>query len=66
MRDRFEVTLPGDAIVSVLEKFERQECDRLPVVADLATKRLAGTISKRDILSAYARERLAARAAPRE
>jgi CIC family chloride channel protein len=66
MRARFEFLLPDDAIGSALEKFERQECERLPVVEDLTSKRLVGTISKRDILSAYARERLAASAARRE
>jgi hypothetical protein len=47
-----------------MEKFERQECERLPVLADAESRRLLGTISKRDILSAWARERLGRRAPP--
>ena len=40
----------------VLERFAAQECERLPVLADLESRRLVGTIPKRDILSVYALE----------
>ena len=55
---RFATTTRDEPVLGAMEKFERQECERLPVVADLQSRRLLGTISKRDILSAWARERL--------
>jgi CIC family chloride channel protein len=57
-RARFETTTLDEPVLSAMEKFERQECERLPVLTDAASRRLLGTISKRDILSAWARERL--------
>lgn len=59
MRARFATVQPEDTVALALERFDRQECERLPVVADAASRRLVGTISKRDILEAYARETLA-------
>ena len=38
----------------MLQRFAEQECERLPVLADRKSRRLVGTISKRDILSVYA------------
>ena len=64
-RTRFAMTTPDEPVLGAMEKFERQECERLPVVADLESRHLLGTISKRDILSAWARERLG-RASPRK
>ena len=64
MRPRFATVFPDELIPATLERFERQECERLPVLADAASRRLLGTLSKRDILSAYARERLAQAPAP--
>jgi CIC family chloride channel protein len=58
MRPRFEVTVPEEGLPRVLERFAAQECERLPVVADLESRRLVGTISKRDILSVYSLELL--------
>ena len=58
MRPRFEVTVPDEGLPRVLERFAAQECERLPVVADDASRRLVGTISKRDILSVYSLELL--------
>jgi CIC family chloride channel protein len=57
-RARFETTTRDEPVLAAMEKFERQECERLPVLADAGSRRLVGTISKRDILSAWARERL--------
>jgi chloride channel protein, CIC family len=57
-RTRFATTTPDEPVLGAMEKFERQECERLPVVVDLESRRLLGTISKRDILSAWAREHL--------
>ena len=58
MRARFEVTTPEEGLPRVLERFAAQECERLPVLRDLETRRLVGTISKRDILSVYSLELL--------
>ncbi|HVQ24642.1 MAG TPA: chloride channel protein, partial [Planctomycetota bacterium] len=68
MRKRFEVTTPEESLPRVLERFAAQECERLPVLRDLETRQLVGTISKRDILSVYSLELLqrgASRSAPR-
>ena len=53
MRPRFEVTVPEEGLPRVLDRFAAQECERLPVLGDLESRRLVGTISKRDILSVY-------------
>jgi CIC family chloride channel protein len=50
---RFETTTPGETLLRVLDRFAAQECERLPVLADRRSRRLVGTISKRDILSVY-------------
>ena len=55
-RPRFEVTVPEEGLPRVLDRFASQECERLPVLADLESRRLVGTISKRDILSVYSLE----------
>ncbi|HSD29900.1 MAG TPA: chloride channel protein [Vicinamibacteria bacterium] len=55
-RPRFEVTVPEEGLPRVLDRFAVQECERLPVLADLESRRLVGTISKRDILSVYSLE----------
>jgi CIC family chloride channel protein len=53
VRPRFEVTVPEEGLPRVLERFAVQESERLPVLANLESRRLLGTISKRDILSVY-------------
>jgi chloride channel protein, CIC family len=58
VRERFETTLPAERLDRVLDRFERQECERLPVLADGSSRRLVGTVSKRDILGVYSRELL--------
>jgi chloride channel protein, CIC family len=58
MRPRFEATYIDEPVPTALARFDEQECERLPVLADAGSRRLVGTLSKRDILSAYARERL--------
>jgi chloride channel protein, CIC family len=57
-RRDFESTTPDEALARVLDRFASQECERLPVLADRDTRRLVGTISKRDILAAYSRDLL--------
>jgi CIC family chloride channel protein len=54
----FEATLPDERLDRVLDRFARQECERLPVLADAGTRELVGTVSKRDILAVYAQELL--------
>ena len=63
-RTRFETTTRDEPVWAAMEKFDRQECERLPVLEHGASRRLLGTISKRDILSALARERLGRSAPP--
>jgi CIC family chloride channel protein len=63
-RKDFEATVPDERLDRVLERFAREECERLPVVADAHSRELVGTVSKRDILAAYAQERLQAPARP--
>jgi CIC family chloride channel protein len=58
IRPRFEFTVPEEGLPRVLDRFAAQESERLPVLADLESRRLAGTISKRDILSVYSLELL--------
>jgi CBS domain-containing protein len=58
LRPRFEATVPGESLPRVLERFAAQECERLPVLDDVESHRLVGTISKRDILSVYSLELL--------
>ena len=59
LRPRFETTTPGESLPRVLERFAAQDSERLPVLAADGTRRLLGTISKRDVLAAYARELMA-------
>jgi chloride channel protein, CIC family len=57
-RSSFEATFPGERLDQVLERFSRQESERLPVLDDPDSRRLVGTVSKRDILGLYSRELL--------
>jgi CIC family chloride channel protein len=56
----FEATVPDERLDRVLDRFARQECERLPVLARPDARELVGTVSKRDILAVYARELLRA------
>jgi chloride channel protein, CIC family len=58
---RFETTFPDEPLERVLERFNRQSCERLPALDAPRTGRLLGTVSKRDILGLYAREFVARR-----
>jgi CIC family chloride channel protein len=55
---RFEATVPDERLDQVLDRFFRQDAERLPVLASLDSRQLLGTVSKRDILSVYSVERL--------
>jgi CIC family chloride channel protein len=63
LRPRFETTTPDESLPRVLERFAAQDSERLPVLAADGSRRLVGTISKRDVLAAYARDLLQRRAA---
>lgn len=56
MRPAFEVTTPGEELARVMERLWAQDCERIPVVADGESRRLVGTVSKRDILGVYTLE----------
>lgn len=57
-RADFEATVPDERLDRVLDRFARQECERLPVLAQPGSRELVGTVSKRDILAVYAQELL--------
>ena len=61
---RIQAALPEDPLERVLERFARQESERLPVLADRKSRRLLGTVSKQDILALYSRELLRRAGAP--
>ena len=62
LRTHFETTTPEEGLPRVLERFAAQESERLPVLAPDGSRRLVGTISRRDVLAAYARDLLRRRA----
>jgi CIC family chloride channel protein len=47
----FETTVPEEPINKVLDRFARLNAERLPVVEDFKSRRLIGTVARRDILS---------------
>jgi CIC family chloride channel protein len=55
-RTDFEVTTPGEPLERVLERFAKLAAERLPVVDSAESRRLVGTVSKRDILAVYSRD----------
>lgn len=61
LESRFETTTPEESLPRVLERFAAQNSERLPVLAADGSRRLLGTISKRDVLAAYATELMQAR-----
>jgi CIC family chloride channel protein len=58
----FPVVTPEDSLDRALETFWSTEAERLPVVQDRQSRRLVGTLSRRDILGVYALEVLHRRA----
>ena len=54
--DTFEVVLPTDKLADTMEKFWRQNCERLPVVNNLTDRKLIGWMSKRDLIGVYSQE----------
>jgi CBS domain-containing protein len=61
---RFEATVPEEPLDQALERFFRQDSERLPVLDNRESGRLVGTVSKRDILSVYSLDRLQRGASP--
>ncbi len=57
----FEATFPDEPLARVLERLTRQSCERIPVLEDRESRKLSGTVSRRDILGLYARELVAGR-----
>ena len=51
LRRDFEATVPEEPLDRVLDRFARQPTERLPVLDGWSTRRLVGTVSRRDILS---------------
>jgi CBS-domain-containing membrane protein len=51
MVKNFETTVPEEPINKVLDRFARLNAERLPVVEDFKSRRLLGTVARRDILS---------------
>ena len=52
----FLVATPDDTLAETMERFWRQNSERLPVVEDLESRRLLGWISKRDLIGVYKQE----------
>ncbi len=54
--ERFDFVTPQHCLADTMEKFWKQDSERLPVVSDDATRRLVGWISKRDLIGIYNQE----------
>ena len=54
--DTFEVVIPEDNLADTMEKFWRQNCERLPVINNVTDRKLIGWMSKRDIIGVYSQE----------
>jgi CIC family chloride channel protein len=52
----FELTVPEEHLDKVMERLWSQDCERIPVVDSFATRKILGTVSKRDILGVYTLE----------
>jgi CBS-domain-containing membrane protein len=52
----FPTVTPEDRLEKALDRFWVQDCERLPVLESLGSRRLVGTVSKRDILGVYSLE----------
>lgn len=52
----FETTVPWEHLDRVLDRFWVEEAERLPVLEDRESRKLIGTVSRRDILGVYSLE----------
>ncbi|NQU10772.1 chloride channel protein [bacterium] len=56
INERFAVVTPEDRLADTMEKFWRQNSERLPVIEDLQGRKLVGWISKQDLIGIYSQE----------
>ena len=54
--DQFEFVTPDQKLADTMEKFWRQNSERLPVLSDATSRKLIGWISKRDLIGIYSQE----------
>ena len=54
--DTFGFVTPEDCLADTMDKFYRQNSERLPVVENAATRKLIGWMSKRDLIGIYSQE----------
>lgn len=52
----FQTTVPSERLDRTLERFWVHESERMPVLASAGSRRIVGTVSKRDILGVYSLE----------
>lgn len=56
VEENFEFVTPRDRLADTMDKFWRQNSERLPVLADSEHRQLVGWISKRDLIGIYSQE----------
>ncbi len=56
VEEQFEFVTPPEKLADTMEKFWRQNSERLPVLADADSRKLVGWISKRDLIGIYSQE----------
>jgi CIC family chloride channel protein len=56
LTEDFQTVSPGDTLADTMERFWKQNSERLPVVAGDGSRTLVGWISKRDLIAVYRRE----------
>ncbi|MCG3149233.1 MAG: Voltage-gated ClC-type chloride channel ClcB [Verrucomicrobiae bacterium] len=54
--DTFTFVTPEDNLAATMDKFWKQNCERLPVVDNSTDRNLIGWMSKRDLLGIYSQE----------
>jgi CIC family chloride channel protein len=54
--DEFEFVTPEEKLADTMDKFWRQNSERLPVINNPTDRRLIGWISKRDLIGVYSQE----------
>ena len=54
--DKFEHVTPEQKLAETMDKFWRQNSERLPVLEDSKSRKLIGWISKRDLIGVYSQE----------
>jgi len=54
--DKFEFVTPDQKLADTMDKFWRQNSERLPVLENATSRKLVGWISKRDLIGIYSQE----------